>query len=129
MVIDSSAIVAILEDEPERDSFSHAIADSDRRRISAANLLESHIVMQWRHHSEGVQRLDLLIERAAIEVVPIDLVQAQEARRAFSRFGKGLHPAKLNFGDCFAYALAKTLGEPLLFKGRDFELTDVIGWT
>ena len=95
------------------------------RRTSAATFLETSTVLESRHGAEGVQLLDLLIESAGVEVVAVDLAQARLARRAFARFGKGRHPAGLNYGDCFAYALARQLGEPLLCKGDDFSRTDL----
>ena len=126
MVVDSSALLAILQDEPERRTFNEALEAADSRRLSAANFVEVSIVIEARLGADGQRDLDLFLERAAIEIVDLDVEQAREARRAFSRFGKGRHPAGLNFGDCFAYALAATLGEPLLFKGDDFSKTDVI---
>lgn len=126
MVIDTSALLAILLDEPERRSFNEAIEAAESRVISAATFVEASIVIEARFGAEGLRDLDLFVERALIEVVAVDVAQAQEARRAFSRFGKGRHPAGLNYGDCFAYALAMVLSEPLLFKGDDFGQTDVI---
>jgi ribonuclease VapC len=125
MVIDTSALLAILLDEPERRSFNEAIEAADSRRMSVATLVEISIVIESRYGAEGLRDLDQLIERAGIELVAVDLEQAKLARGAFSRFGKGRHAAGLNYGDCFAYALAKMLGEPLLFKGEDFSRTDV----
>jgi ribonuclease VapC len=125
MVIDTSALAAILGDEPERRAFIEAIEGADARLISAASFVEISIVLEARHGTEGVRALDLFLERGGIGVTPVDEEQAREARRAFSRFGKGRHPAGLNFGDCFAYALAIIAGEPLLFKGDDFAKTDV----
>lgn len=125
MVINTSALMAILADEPERPAFVAAIEAADTRLISVATLVEISIVLETRHGAEGPRQLDLFIDRAGIEIVPVDVQQAREARRAFSRFGKGRHAAGLNFGDCFAYALAITTGEPLLFKGGDFSRTDV----
>ena len=126
MVVDTSVLLAILQNEPERRSFNEAIERADARRISAATFVEVSIVMEARHGAAGQRDLDLFLERAEIEIVGVDIEQAREARRAFARFGKGRHPAGLNFGDCFAYALAATLGEPLLFKGEDFSKTDVV---
>ncbi len=125
MVIDTSALVAILTDEPERRAFNEAIEAADRRRMSAATLVETSIVVESRYGAAGLHDLDRLVERAGIEIVPLDREQAEEARRAFTLFGKGRHPAALNFGDCFSYALARVLGEPLLCKGDDFPRTDV----
>jgi len=125
MVIDTSALLAILQDEPERVPFSEAIEAAESRAISAATFVEVSVVLDVRFGAEAVRELDLLIERAAIDIVPVDLEQARVARRAFALFGKGRRRAGLNFGDCFAYALASVLGEPLLFKGDDFGRTDV----
>lgn len=125
MVVDTSALIAILQDEPERRSFNEALEAADARLISVATLVESSILIESRYGAEGLRDLDLLLERAGIEPVPVDLEQARAARSAWSRFGKGRHPAGLNFGDCFAYALARVLGEPLLYKGDDFSQTDV----
>jgi len=126
MVIDTSALLAILQDEPERRKFNEAIEMSDSRRMSAVTFVESSMVVESRFGAEGVRDLDRLIERADVEIVPVDVQQARTAREAFARFGKGRHAAGLNFGDCFSYALARVLGEPLLFKGEDFGRTDVV---
>jgi ribonuclease VapC len=126
MVIDTSALLAILQDEPERRKFNEAIEMADSRRMSAATFVESSMVVESRFGAEGVRDLDRLIERAEVEIVPVDVQQARTAREAFARFGKGRHAAGLNFGDCFSYALARVLGEPLLFKGEDFGRTDVV---
>jgi ribonuclease VapC len=125
MVIDTSAIVAILQDEPERRRFNEAIEAAPQRRISTATLVEVTIVIEARYGAEGVRDLDLFLAEASIEPIPVDAKQAHSAREAFRRFGKGRHPAGLNFGDCFSYALSRVLDEPLLFKGRDFPLTDI----
>jgi ribonuclease VapC len=125
MVIDTSALLAILQDEPERRSFNEAIEAAESRRTSVASFVEISILIESRYGIQGVRELDLFLERAGIELVPVDVEQAKVARRAFSRFGKGRHAARLNYGDCFAYGLAKTLGEPLLYKGDDFAQTDV----
>lgn len=125
MVIDTSALVAILRDEPERSAFNQAIDAADARVLSVASFLEASMVIETRHGSDGVRDLDLFNAKADIELVAVDADQAYVARAAFRRYGKGRHPAGLNFGDCFAYALAKTSGEPLLFKGSDFPLTDI----
>jgi ribonuclease VapC len=93
--------------------------------MSVGNLLETSLVIESRFGAEGIRDLDQLVGKARIELVPVDLEQLGIARRAFSRFGKGRHPAALNFGDCFAYALARALGEPLLYKGDDFARTDI----
>jgi ribonuclease VapC len=126
MVIDTSAIVAILQDEPERALFIEAIEAADGRAMSTATFVEASLVIDARFGLEGVRDLDLFIEKAGIELVPVDHEHAREARRAYSRFGRGRHPAGLNVGDCFAYALAIVANEPLLFKGDDFGRTDVL---
>ena len=125
MVIDTSALLAILQDEPERRRFNEAIELADSRRISAATFVEVSIAIDSRLGAEGLRDLDRFIERAEIEVTPVDVEQARAAREAFTRFGKGRHAAGLNFGDCFSYALSRVLGEPLLYKGEDFIRTDV----
>ena len=125
MIIDTSAILAIMFEEPEADRFLNAIAADSSRRISAATLLETTIVLESRSGPAAAHELDAFLKRAQIELEPVTTEQAQTARQAWRRFGKGNHPAGLNFGDCFAYALAIATQEPLLFKGRDFELTDV----
>lgn len=125
MVLDTSAILAILQDEPERRAFNEAIEAASERRLSAATFVELSIVIAARFGPEGIRDLDLFLATAAIKLVPFDTDQAQLARAAFSRFGKGRHPAGLNFGDCFSYALASAYDEPLLFKGNDFPLTDL----
>jgi len=93
--------------------------------MSVASFVEGSIVVEVRYGAEGLRDLDRFVDRAGIELAPVDAEQAREARLALSRFGKGRHPAGLNFGDCFAYALARVLGEPLLFKGNDFPQTDI----
>jgi ribonuclease VapC len=126
MIIDTSALLAILQDEPERRMFNEAMEMADSRRVSAATFVEASIVIESRFGAEGLRALDRFLERGDIEVMPVDVEQARYAREAFMRFGKGRHPAGLNFGDCFSYALAKVLSEPLLFKGDDFALTDAL---
>jgi ribonuclease VapC len=125
MVIDTSALLAILLDEPERRAFNEAIEAAESRVMSAATFVEVSIVIESRFGAEGLRDFDLFVERAGIELASVDPEQAHVARRAFSRFGKGRHRAGLNYGDCFAYALATVLGEPLLYKGEDFRQTDV----
>lgn len=125
MVIDTSALVAILRDEPERRAFIDAIDAADVRLLSAATFVEIAIVVEARHGAEGARAMDLFLARAAVEIVPVDLDQARTARDAFVRFGRGRHRAGLNYGDCFSYALAQERGEPLLFKGEDFTHTDI----
>jgi ribonuclease VapC len=125
MVIDTSAILAILQDEPERRRFSEALESSDIRSLSAASFVETSMIVESRYGSDGVRDLDLLLSKAAIILEPVDAEQAHLARQGFRQYGKGRHPAGLNFGDCFSYALARFAAEPLLFKGKDFSLTDV----
>jgi len=125
VIIDSSALVAILLNEPEAGQHTEAIAGATHRRMSAATYLEAAIVAESRGGTGGARSLDRLLESARIELVPVTVEQAQAAREAWRRFGRGNHPATLNYGDCFAYALAKTTGEPLLFQGNDFSLTDI----
>ena len=125
MVIDTSAVVAILNDEPERRRFNEAIEADDVRLISAATLLESSLVLESRRGGYGGRELDLFLHRARFDVVPVDEEQVELARQAFRAYGKGRHAACLNFGDCFSYALARLRAEPLLFKGLDFARTDI----
>jgi len=125
MVIDTSALLAILLDETERRTFIEAIEMAESRVMSVATFVEVSIVLEARFGAEGLRDLDLFIDRADIEIAAVDLEQGNLARLAFSRFGKGRHPAGLNFGDCFSYALAVARGEPLLYKGEDFGQTDV----
>jgi len=126
MVIDTSALLAILQDEPERRAFNEAIEAAERRSMSTATFVETSIVIESRYGAEGLRDLDALVTTAAVELVALDAEQAHVARTAFSRFGRGRHPAGLNYGDCFAYALARVRAEPLLFKGRDFAQTDLM---
>ena len=126
MVIDTSALIAILQDEPERRAFNEAIEAAERRVVSVASFVEASMVVEARYGPDGLRDLDLFIAKAGIELVAVDTDQAHVARTAFRLYGKRRHPAGLNFGDCFAYALARTLDEPLLFKGTDFSLTDVM---
>jgi ribonuclease VapC len=125
MVIDSSALVAIVLDEPEREALAAAIAADATRLVSAATLLESSMVVESREGADAVDSLDQLLARIQADIVAVDERQARVARRAWREFGKGRHPAGLNFGDCFSYALAHAAGEPLLFKGDDFSSTDL----
>jgi ribonuclease VapC len=125
MVIDTSAVLAILQDEPERLKFSRALEDADIRSMSAASFVETSMIIESRYGSDGVRDLDLLISKAAISLEAVDVEQAHLARQAFRLYGKGRHPAGLNFGDCFSYALARFSAEPLLFKGKDFSHTDI----
>jgi ribonuclease VapC len=125
MVIDTSAVLAILQDEPERREYNEAIEAADSRLVSVASFVEISIVVEARYGADGVQHLDRFLDRAGVKLVPVDSEQGKLARQAFSRFGRGRHRAGLNFGDCFSYALAQALGEPLLYKGEDFSHTDV----
>ena len=125
MVLDTSALLVLLLDEPEADAYRAVLEDDETRLVSAATLLETSIVIEARKGEAGGRELDLLVHKAGIDVVPVDAEQVAEARRAYRRFGRGRHAAGLNYGDVFAYALARTSGEPLLFKGDDFSKTDV----
>ena len=125
MIVDSSAVLAILFSEPDARRHAGAIAAASPCRMSVANVLETAIVAERRGGDIAAHELDTLLERAEVELAPVTIEHLEAARRAWRRFGKGNHPAALNFGDCFAYALAKTTGEPLLFKGEDFAQTDV----
>lgn len=126
MIIDTSAVVAILRNEPEAPAFTEAIATANRRRMSAANYLEAAIVMDGSRDPVVSRRLDEFIEIAELAIEPVTVQQMAIARAAYRDFGRGSgHPAGLNFGDCFAYALAKDTAQPLLFKGNDFGHTDL----
>jgi ribonuclease VapC len=125
MIIDTSVLIAMLEQEPEAERIARALAATPERALSAANLLEAGIVMQARRGDEGARDLDLLLAKLNVEIVPFTARQAEIARKAFRRYGRGRHNAGLNFGDCCAYALAKDESAPLLFKGDDFSETDV----
>ncbi len=127
MVLDTSALMAILFGEPESETFISLISQDSKRLLSASTALELMIVIESRKGEIGGRDLDLFLHRAKIDIVPFDGEQAELARIAWRRYGKGNgHPAQLNFGDCFAYALSKISGEPLLFKGNDFSETDVV---
>ncbi|TMM02325.1 MAG: type II toxin-antitoxin system VapC family toxin [Actinobacteria bacterium] len=125
MVLDTSALVAVLYGEPERDLFIALLSDAEDPLISAATLVEASIVVEVKTGAHGVADLDELLAAAAVRCVAVDSAQAHVARDAFARFGKGRAPAGLTFGDCFAYALATVTDRPLLFKGADFARTDV----
>ena len=125
MVIDTSALAAIFFHEPERDAFRSAIIAASARLISAATVLEAGMVIEGRRGGGAGREFDLFVVRTQMKIVPIDAELADLARSAWRRYGKGRHPAGLNFGDCFSYALAKASGEPLLAKGGDFARTDV----
>lgn len=126
MVIDSSALIAILLGEPEAEALARAIARDPVRLISTFSALETGIVIEVRKGEAGGREFDLLLHRARIEIVPMNVEQYEIAREAWRIYGKGRHPAGLNIGDCCSYALAKYSGEPLLFKGEDFSKTDVL---
>lgn len=125
MVIDSSAVLAVLLNEPERELFVQAILDAGDPVISAATVLESSMVMESRSGADGVVKLDEFLAAAGVRIIAVDDMQAYAALEGFHRFGKGRSPAALNFGDCFAYGLAITKGRPLLFKGEDLRRTNV----
>ena len=129
MVVDTSALLAIFLAEPERQPFLDSILQAETRMISAANVLETGIVLEARRGESAGREFDLFLVRASLQIVAVDSEQAEIARSAWRKYGKGRHPAALNFGDCFAYALAQFSGEPLLAKGRDFSLTDIKVWT
>ena len=125
MVVDTSALLAIFLAEPERKSFLESIFQAETRMISAATVLETGIVLEAKRGESAGREFDLFVVRASLQIVPVDGEQAEIARSAWRKYGKGHHPAGLNFGDCFAYALAKASGESLLAKGNDFGLTDI----
>jgi ribonuclease VapC len=125
VILDTSAVLAIVFGEPGFEVFVNAIAASPVCRISAACLVEASIVAESRIGDQGLRQCDSFFRTSRISVEPVTEEQALLARQGFSDFGKGRHPAGLNFGDCFAYALAKSTGEPLLFKGQDFSQTDI----
>jgi len=125
MVIDTSAMIAILFGEPETGLFVRALVDDPKKMISAFNALESAIVIEARKGEAGGRELDLLLHRARIEIIALNSNQVELALAAWRKYGKGNHPAGLNIGDCCAYALAKYSGEPLLFKGNDFSQTNI----
>ncbi len=128
MVIDTSAILAILLGEAEAETFIRAIADDQRRLVSAFTVLEASVVLMARKGAAAVRELDLLLHGAQITIVSFDPDQARIARSAFESFGKGRHPAALNLGDCCSYALVRSSGEVLLFKGNDFSQSDIRLW-
>lgn len=125
MVIDTSALLALLQMEPRAEAIADAVEADAVRLVSAATLLEASIVMAARHGDAGVRLLDRLVEQADVEVVPVTAEHARLGLEAFERFGKGRHPAALNYGDCFSYALARASGESLLCLGEDFPRTDL----
>lgn len=125
MIVDTSALLAIVLGEPESPRFASAIVDAPSAGISVANFLEAAIVLERRGDALARGRLDPVTADLGLAFLPVTAAQMHRARAAFVRFGKGRHPAGLNFGDCFAYALAEETGEPLLFKGDDFARTDI----
>ncbi|MEM7584517.1 MAG: type II toxin-antitoxin system VapC family toxin [Acidobacteriota bacterium] len=129
MVIDTSAVLAILFGEPEASLFARAIASDPKRLMSSVSAFEAAVIIGARKGPLGVRELDLMTHSAAITVVSFDEQQVQMARTAYEKFGKGRHPAALNLGDCASYALARASGEPLLFKGEDFSRTDIPLWS
>jgi ribonuclease VapC len=124
MVIDTSALVAVLQDEPERRRLNEALESVETRLMSTASFVAGSIIMEARHGDEGLA-VDLFIAETGIELALVDVEQARVARRPFTQLGKGRHPAALNHGGCFSYALARITRRPLLFKGADFALTDI----
>jgi len=127
MVIDTSAIIACLLGESERERFVAAIEADPIRLISVVGLVEASFVIIGRKPAGGLTDLQAFLDEGEIERIPVDIQQAEAAVEAFRRFGRGRHPARLNIGDCFAYALAKSTGEPLLYKGDDLAQTDILG--
>ena len=125
MIIDSSAVLAIFLQEPDGLQYLHAVLDAALRRMSVSNWLEATMVVDRRGNAVAANWLDEFVLNARIELMPVSISQATIARRAWRTFGRGVHPARLNYGDCFAYALAKETREPLLFKGSDFAQTDI----
>ena len=126
MIIDSSAILTILFAEPDAAVFAKAMSEADACKISAATFVEVAAVVEAQTQDRGSRQLDAFLRRAGFVIEPVTEEQAHLARQAYSDFGKGRHPAGLNFGDCFSYALAKASGEALLFKGGDFSKTDIV---
>ena len=125
MILDTSAMVAILYREPEADQFVRLIHDAEVCRISVANYVELSIVIESQLGPEGMRQAEAFFRRADLVIEPVTVEHGELARQAFLDFGKGRHKAGLNFGDCLSYALAKAMGEPLLFKGNDFSQTDI----
>ena len=125
MIVDTSALLAVFFEEPEAEDFAQAIAGAEVPRMSAANLLEAGIVADNQTDPRTGRQLDALVANFRLRIEPVTEEQVLIARQAYLDFGRGNHPAGLNFGDCFAYALAKAAGAPLLFKGDDFARTDI----
>lgn len=126
MIIDTSAIIAILFSEDDARIYAEAISRAGSCRLSAATYVETAIVVESQTKNNGSRQLDAFIRQAGISIEAVTEEQAHIARQAFTDFGKGRHPAGLNYGDCFSYALSKAVREPLLFKGKDFAKTDLI---
>jgi ribonuclease VapC len=126
VIVDTSAIIAILFNEDDAQVYAEAITRADSCRMSAATFAEAATVVEAQTRNNGGRQLDAFIRRASIAIEAVTEEQAYMARQAFIDFGKGRHPAGLNYGDCFSYALAKATREPLLFKGQDFALTDLV---
>jgi len=126
MIIDTSAIIAVLFNEDDAEVYAQLITRSDSRRMSAATFVETAIVVETQTKTSGSRQLDAFLRRADIAIEPVTEEHAHLARQAFIDFGKGRHAAGLNYGDCFSYALAKATGEPLLYKGKDFSKTDLV---
>ena len=126
MIVDSSALLAILFSEEDAKIYAQAIVQADSCRISAATFVEVAIVVEAQTKDAGARQFDALFRQTGIIIEPVTEEHAHAARQAYSDFGRGRHPAGLNFGDCFSYALAKTTGETLLFKGEDFQKTDIV---
>ena len=125
MVVDPSALIAVLQDAADRETIVACIESAETVCMSVVSFVEASIVIHHRNRFDGLLDIDLMISKAGIELIPCDADQAYLARNAFRTYGKGQHPARLNFGDCFSYALARTRNEPLLFKGQDFSQTDI----
>ena len=125
MIVDTSAVLAILFNEDDAETYARAISEAESRRMSAVSFVEAAIVVEAQTKERGSRQFDAFFRRAGIVIEPVTEEQAHTARQAYTDFGKAHHAAGLNFGDCFAYALAKVTGEPLLFKGQDFRKTDL----
>ena len=125
MILDTSAVIAILRAEPEASAMAEAMSSAGARAISAVSYVEAAVVIDSSHDPIASRRFDDFFREAEIVIEPVTFRQAKIAREAYRDFGKGRHRAGLNFGDCFSYALAKATGKPLLFKGNDFSHTDV----
>ncbi len=126
MILDTSSLVAVIAEEPDAELYIEAISRAPVCRISAGNFLELSIVIESQFGSDVLRQCDALFRRVGIVIEPVTVEHIHVARQAYHDFGKGRHPAELNFGDCFAYALARATGEPLLFKGGDFGKTDIV---